>query len=730
MLQAKHKKKLDDLLTVCHKNLRKVNDELITKAFEMSLEAHKHDLRSSGEPYFGHPYEVAMVVAKEIALDDVSVACALLHDVVEDTEITIDDIRKEFGETIAEIVDGATKISNIFESHEITQAENYRKLLLSMVNDIRVMIIKFADRLHNMRTLEYLPPEKQLRIAKETLDIYAPFAHRFGLAKIKWELEDLAFKHLHRKEYEEIAHALNAKRREREHYIRKFTVPIENRLRQEALKFEIEGRPKHLYSIYNKMIKRNKPLDEIYDMFAVRIVLFTNDNNECFTVYGIVSEIYKPIPERFKNYISIPKKNGYQSLHTTVVGPEGKMVEVQIRTRQMHEIAERGVAAHWYYKENGSQAPLDKELENWINWVREMFEQKQGEEVSPKELIESFKLNLYQDEIYVFTPKGDLKILPKNATAIDFAFEIHSDVGFHTIGAKVNGRIVPLNTILRSGDQVEIITSKKQTPNRDWEQFAITHKAKAHIRRYLKDEERKIIEEGKELWEKKTKKAKLHINDDQLTEFIHTKRFDNLQAFYLAIKNEEIDADIVIAELTDKSKTAPSGVNVDSSASIFNKFVDTARNITSGIPIFGTKGNLLYGYARCCNPIPGDEIVGYVTTGEGIKIHRKNCKNIQTMLSTGEERIVHVEWPEATTSDFIAGIRISGDDRNGLLNEVTNAISNYDNTNIRSVNISTKDSLFDGQFVVYVKNTIHLNGIIERLKRIKSVTKVERFFDE
>ncbi|MEW6061437.1 MAG: bifunctional (p)ppGpp synthetase/guanosine-3',5'-bis(diphosphate) 3'-pyrophosphohydrolase [Bacteroidota bacterium] len=726
MLQAKYKKKLDDLLAVCHKNLRKVNDDLITKAFELSLEAHKYDLRSSGEPYFGHPYEVAMVVAKEIALDDVSVACALLHDVVEDTEITIDDIRKEFGDTIAEIVDGATKISNIFESHEITQAENYRKLLLSMVNDIRVMIVKFADRLHNMRTLEYLPPEKQQRIAKETLDIYAPFAHRFGLAKIKWELEDLAFKHLHRKEYEEIAHALNAKRREREHYIRKFVVPIENRLRQEGLKFSIEGRPKHLYSIYNKMIKRNKPFDEIYDMFAVRIILDTNDNNECFTVYGIVSEIYKPIPERFKNYISIPKKNGYQSLHTTVVGPEGKMVEVQIRTQQMHEVAERGVAAHWFYKENGSQAPLDKELENWINWVREMFEQKQGEEVSPKELIESFKLNLYQDEIYVFTPKGDLKILPKNATAIDFAFEIHSDVGFHTIGAKVNGRIVPLNTILRSGDQVEIITSKKQTPNRDWEKFAITHKAKTHIRRYLKEEERKLIEAGKEIWEKKLKKAKLHINDDELTEYVHTRRFDNLQAFYLAVKTEQVDVDVVISELTDKRTKINEQAKEDSSLSIFNKFVDTARSITSGISLFGTKGNLLYAYARCCNPIPGDEIVGYVTTGEGIKIHRKNCKNIQTMLNNGEERIVHVEWPEATTSDFIAGIRISGNDRSGLLNDVTNAISNYENTNIRSVNISTKDSLFDGQFVVNVKNTVHLNGIIERLRRVKNVTKVER----
>ena len=550
MVQPKYKKKLDDLLAICRKNLRSVNEDLITRAFELSLEAHKHDIRASGEPYFYHPYEVATVVAKEIALDDVSVACALLHDVAEDTDFSIKDIREEFGDTIADIVDGTTKITDIFRSHEITQAESYRKLLLSMVNDIRVMIVKFADRLHNMRTLEYLPIEKQQRLAKETLDIYAPFAHRFGLAKIKWELEDLAFKHLHRKEYEEIVHAIKAKRREREHYIRKFTVPIESHLKEGGYAFEIEGRPKHLYSIYNKMVKRNKPLDEIYDMFAVRIVLDTTDDNKCFSVYGIVSEIYKPVAERFKNYISIPKKNGYQSLHTTVIGPEGKMVEVQIRTKSMHEIAERGVAAHWMYKENAGT--LDKELENWVNWVREIFDQRTDE--TPKELMESFKLNLYQDEIYVFTPKGDLKILPKGATPIDFGFEIHSNVGSHTIGAKVNGRIVPLNTILQSGDQVEIITSKKQTPNADWEKFAVTHKAKSAVRHWIKEEERKHIEEGKELWDKKIKKAKLHINDDELTKFVHLQRINNTQDFYLGITTQTVDPDAMIGLLIEKTK--------------------------------------------------------------------------------------------------------------------------------------------------------------------------------
>jgi guanosine-3',5'-bis(diphosphate) 3'-pyrophosphohydrolase len=724
MVQAKYKKKLDDLLAICRKNLRSVDEDLITRAFELSLEAHKHDIRASGEPYFYHPYEVAMVVAKEIALDDVSVACALLHDVAEDTEFGIKDIREEFGDTIADIVDGATKITDIFRSHEITQAENYRKLLLSMVNDIRVMIVKFADRLHNMRTLEYLPAERQQRLAKETLDIYAPFAHRFGLAKIKWELEDLAFKYLHRKEYEDLAHAIKSKRREREHYIRKFIAPIENQLKASRFKFEIAGRPKHLYSIYNKMVTRGKPLDEIYDMFAVRIILDSGDNNDCFNVYGVVSEFYKPIPERFKDYISIPKKNGYQSIHTTVVGPEGKMVEVQIRTKAMHEIAERGVAAHWMYKEN--LTTIDRELENWVNWVREIFEQRSDE--TPKELLESFKLNLYQDEIYVFTPKGDLKILPKNATPVDFAYEIHSKIGSQTIGAKVNGRIVPLSTILRSGDQVEIITSKKQTPNADWEKFVVTHKAKSHIRRWIKEEMRKHVDEGKELWERRIKKAKLHINEDDLLKFLHQQRINTTQTFYLQLNQQALDPDTMIELLVERTKHPGSEeAKEELPPTLFKKFVSTARSMTSGISLFGSSDNFMHHYAKCCNPIPGDDIVGFVTRGEGIKIHRRNCRNVLAMRLNDEERLVEVSWPAASEADFIAGVRISGDDRTGLLNDITHTISTYNNTNIRSVNVTTKDSMFEGQFILYVKNTEHLNDIIDKLKKIKGIVRVERF---
>jgi RelA/SpoT family (p)ppGpp synthetase len=725
MIDNKYKKKLDDLLVVCRKNLRTVDEDLITRAFSLSLEAHKNNLRASGEPYFIHPYEVAMVVAKEIALDDVSVASALLHDVVEDTDFELKDVRAEFGDAVADIVDGATKITDIFESHEVTQAESYRKLLLSMVNDIRVILIKFADRLHNMRTLEYLPSEKRLRLAKETLEIYAPFAHRFGLAQIKWELEDLSFKNLHPREYEQIARQLRSKRREREHYINRFVQPIKKRLVEDNLKFEVEGRPKHIFSIYNKMLRRNKPIEEIYDLFAVRLIIDTQDNSDCFIAYSIVTEIYKPIPERFKDYISVPKKNGYQSIHTTVIGPDGRMVEVQIRTRAMHEIAERGVAAHWIYKE--SKSSLDKELSNWINWVREIFEQKNDE--TPKEMLESFKLNLYQDEIYVFTPKGDLKILPRNSTPIDFAFEIHSNVGYHCIGAKVNGRIVPLNTGLRSGDQVEIITSKNQTPNPDWEQSAVTHKAKAHIRRFIREESRKRAEEGKDLWDKKIKRRKISISKEEFDKFLHSLKFNDAQDFYLAITDQKVGVDTLVEQYVIRMKHPVTGdaIQAADSETLFSKFINTARDITSGISILGMNDNFMHQYAKCCNPIPGDEIIGFVTIGEGIKIHRKDCKNVISLRLAESARMVDVNWPPTNDADFMTGIHIGGENRPALLSDITHAISTYQNTNIRSVNMDSQGAVFDGKFIIYVKDTEYLTRIIEKIKRIPGIQSVERF---
>jgi RelA/SpoT family (p)ppGpp synthetase len=598
-------------------------------------------------------------------------------------------------------------------------------VLLSMVNDIRVMLVKFADRLHNMRTLEYLPPERRLRMAKETLDIYAPFAHRFGLAQIKWELEDLSFKHIHPQEYEQISRQLRSKRREREHYINRFVQPLKQRLTDEGLNFEIAGRPKHLYSIYNKMLKRNKPLEEIYDLFAVRIVLDTNENSDCFFVYGVVTELYKPIPERFKDYISIPKKNGYQSIHTTVIGPDGRMVEVQVRTKAMHDVAERGVAAHWMYKEN--KASLDQELESWISWVREIFDQKDAN--TPRELMESFKLNLYQDEIYIFTPKGDLKILPRGATPVDYAFEIHSNVGMHCIGAKVNGRIVPLNTLLRSGDQVEIITSKNQSPNPGWEKFVVTHKAKSHIRRIIREASIKRADEGKELWEKKIKRRKVQVPQEDLDKFLHSLKYNDQIEFFTAIADQKVELDSLVEQFVLRTKTpnAEGGETEIPNDTLFDKFVNTARDITSGISLFGMNDNFMHQYAKCCNPIPGDEIVGFVTTGEGIKIHRKECRNIISLRLAESARVVDVSWPQTNTVDFIAGLHITGEDRPGLLSDITHAIAGYQNTNIRSANVDSKGTFFDGKIIVYVKDTLHLSRVVDKVKKVQGVLAVERY---
>jgi len=714
--------KLNHLLDVCRTNLYTFNEEMIKRAFEFSWNAHvKGKPRASGEPYFSHPFEVALVVAKEIPLDDISVAAALLHDVVEDTPYDLKAVSAEFGDEIAEIVDGVTKISGAVESHDISRAENYRKMLLSMAKDVRVILVKFADRLHNMRTLTFLAPEKQERIARETLEIYAPLAHRFGLAKVKWEFEDLAFKYLNASDYEYISRKLQARRREREGYIRKFIQPIKERLEGEESKFEITGRPKHIYSIYNKMVKRGKPIEEIYDLFAVRVVLDTQDKNDCFTVYGIVSEIYTPVPERFKDYISVPKQNGYQSIHTTVVGPAGKMVEVQIRTKQMDEIAERGVAAHWKYKEGVKES--DRNLEEWISWVREILDQPAvSSDDAASSFLEGFKLDLYQDEIYVFTPKGELQILPKGSTPVDFAFEIHSQIGTHCVGAKVNGRIVPLSTKLGSGDQIEIITSSNQNVNPDWEKFVVSRKAKSHIRRWLNEEARKKAAEGEETWSKRLKKNKLSISEEDFAKLLHDMKFDNPQKFYTAISDEEIEPEKLIARLKQQKSLREAG----EPAKPAQTFVEIARKASDGIVVDGSRSEWKVSYAKCCNPIPGDEIVGFVTTGEGIKIHRKSCSNVGRMDGPAKERIVEATWPGESSGLFVAGVTISGLDRPGILTEVTHAITNYQNTNIRSVSAEVRSAIFEGQVIIYVKDRDHLDRLIDKLKKIDGVTRVDR----
>ena len=720
------------LLSEGRRQLSRFDAPAVEKAFRFCVDAHKNDVRATGEPYYTHPLQVALIVIREIPLDDISVMAALLHDVVEDTSYSLKDIEVEFGREVAAIVDGATKISDVFESREITQAENYRKLLLSLVNDVRVILVKFADRLHNMRTIEGLPLKRQERMAHETLELYAPFAHRFGLGNIKWELEDLAFKVLNREAYDDIKKQLNTSREDRKTFIDQFAKPIAEHLKSHGLKFEINGRPKHLYSIYKKMVAQGKTLDELYDLFAVRIILETSDNNDCFLAYGIVSEIYRPVPERFKNYISMPKKNGYRSLHTTVIANDGKKVEVQIRTREMHEFAERGVAAHFRYKAGtGATASWvdSKDLEEWANWVRDIFENA-GEEAA-EQLLESFKLNLYQDEIYVFTPRGELRILPKGATPIDFAFDIHSEVGAKCIGAKVNGRIVPLDHKLATGDQVEILTSRNQSPHQDWIKSAATHKARTHIRRILNEERRQTVLNGRELFEKKAKKAGLTINDDDLLKIVVQLKYDNRTEFYAAIGSGAIDAEravsLVQQALSPQAKEAAE--NVEESFT-FDKFSETARDNTNGVFIVGDKtpsSRVMFSYARCCNPVPGDDIIGLVTIGSGIKVHRKSCHNVRELTEKLKPRVVELSWNKRPSGEFLAAVKITGDDRAGMLNDITSAVLSVANTNIRGVNIDAFDSLFEGILTVYVSNTDHLDQIFQKLKKIKGVRVVERF---
>jgi len=739
MFSTFYKKKLDELLYYSHRNLpvTPANDKLITNAFRLAYEAHKNDKRASGEPFFSHPYDVALILAKEIPLDAVSIASALLHDVVEDTKFTLNDIRAEFGDEVAEIVNGATKIEGMFENYEMKQVESYKKMLLSMTSDIRVILIKFADRLHNLRTLEFLSTAKQLRLAQETLEIYAPLAHRFGLSSVKTELEDLSFKFLDRKAYDEIAKKLKEKKREREKFIKKFIEPINERLKAEGYKFEINGRAKHLHSIYKKLISRNKTFDELYDLFAVRIIIDTKNKNDCFSVYGICSEIYIPVPERFKDYISLPKQNNYQSIHTTLVSKEGRMVEVQIRTKEMHEIAEKGIAAHWKYKENTSLQ--DANLETWMRRIRESMELS-SKDATSSQVLESFKLNLYQNEIYCFTPKGDLKIIPAGSTAIDFAFEIHTEIGLRCIGAKVNGKIVNLDSLLKSGDQIEILTSKNQTPKLDWEKFVVTHKAKSDIRKYFNTERRRLIQNGKDIWEKKIKKHKIHLNDEGLSRVIHKLKYKDTGHFYFSISQDEYKANEVINILSDRTKmqsleqkpVIAEEAKLNENISVnFDKFVKEARTSKNGIMLGnGSKQNingLKYDFAKCCNPIPGDEVIGFISYEKGIRIHRKICKNMLNLFLKEPERIIPINWNETDGNDFTGGIKIIGEDRPGILNQITKTISKNFNSNIRSVDIKTRSSMFEGTLILSIQNLKQLNQIIEKINSQEGVFSVERF---
>ena len=625
-----YERRLRVLLEHCERNLPSVDEGLIRRAFRVAYWAHRHDRRASGELYISHPLEVALIPAKDIRMDDVTVAAALLHDTVEDTDLSLDLLRSEFGDEVARITDGVTKIGSVFETRALGRAENVRKLMLSMASDVRVILVKFADRLHNMRTLGAVPPEKQLRIAAETQDLFAPLAHRFGLHEVKTELEDLSLKYLHPEAFRSIANGLNAKRRQRERFIEQFIQPVQAELEEAGFDFEIYGRPKSITSIHNKMRRQGVTLDEVYDLFAIRVILNTagkQGREDCWRVYSVLTAQYPPIDGRFRDFISKPKSNGYQSLHTTVMSPEGRAVEVQIRTAEMHEVAERGVAAHWKYKEAPSgdgEAPAgagDARIDEMYAWVRDLLENPSPDDAG--EFVKQFQLNLYDEEIYVFTPQGDLVTLPRGATPVDFAFQIHTEVGFHCIGAKADGKMVPLSYRLQSGEQVEILTSKRQSPNPDWASFVVTHKAQARIRHWINERRRKAVAHGRELLDKKLDRAKL-APDEQAINRIATKlKFASAQQLFYEIGTGQYDPADAVQALKHGMTPEPEEDDVPEGVSPALLEVDEidfredARERAGGRTALVIEGerhtDLAVEYAGCCGPIPGDDVFGFLS---------------------------------------------------------------------------------------------------------------------
>ncbi|NTW48492.1 MAG: bifunctional (p)ppGpp synthetase/guanosine-3',5'-bis(diphosphate) 3'-pyrophosphohydrolase, partial [Chlorobiales bacterium] len=707
-IEEEHYVKLNEILELCRLKLRQYDEALIRRAFFLCYRAHSQEKRASGEPFFYHPVEVAKILLTEIPLDDVSVVAALLHDVVEDTDYTYDDLREEFGEEVAGIVGGLTKISGIFDNREIKEAESFRKMLLSMIHDIRVILIKFCDRLHNMRTLDALPPHRQIKIAIETRDIYAPFAHRFGLSKIKIELENLALKYIDREAFDSLTENLKMTRAEREKYLERVMEPIRSVLRKHNFIFDVTGRPKHLYSIYNKMRQRGKAFDEIYDIYGIRVIIDSENSSDCFAAYGYITQLFPPVPERFKDFISVPKHNGYQSLHTTILGPGGRMIEAQIRTRRMHEFAENGIAAHWRYKERVSKH--DQAIDQMLKWAKELIEDSD----SAASFMEGFKLNLYHDEIYVFTPKGDMKVLPYSATPVDFAFEIHTEIGMRCIGAKVNGKIVALHTRLKSGDQVEIITSKSQRPKSDWEKFVVTHKAKVKIKQAINEDRRKLIEEGRSIWNKMVSKTKKILKDNEIVKLAKGHGISTPADFFKGLASNEIDGEALLKKLETKEVEGKQK-DVKTNEAIYDKFLTEARQSNKEVADSGTGdvvieglGNIAYSYAMCCNPVPGDDVIGFVTAAQGVRIHRRNCPNITNEKILKSEKLVNVDWRKGNNSQFLAGLKIFGEDKIGITNHITQVILKFD-VNIRGITLNAKDGMFEGAVVVYVKNVEAIN---------------------
>jgi len=710
------------LLRACKPTMQKGDKKMIRRAFDMALESHQDMRRKSGEPYIYHPIAVAQIAAEEIGLGTTSIVCALLHDVVEDTDITLEDIEREFGKKIAKIIDGLTKISGVFDYNSSLQAENFRKMLLTLADDVRVILIKLADRLHNMRTMDFMPRDKQLKISSETVYLYAPLAHRLGLYIMKSELEDLSMKYMEPATYKSIARQLNEKRAERENFVKDFIEPIDEILNEQDLKADIYGRPKSINSIWTKMRKKNIPFNEVYDLFAIRIILDSkpeNEKSDCWKAYSIVTDLYRPNPDRLRDWISSPKANGYESLHTTVMGPRGQWVEVQIRTRRMNEIAEKGFAAHWKYKESSSDSGLDQ----WIHKIRELLS---NPEANALDFLDDFKMNLFSDEIFIFTPKGSLIQLPINATALDFAFEIHTDIGASCIGAKVNHKLVPLAHKLQNGDQVEIITSSKQTPKEDWLSFVVTAKAKSKIKSALKEEKRKVAEEGKEILERKLKSLKITYNTDNLYKLTYYFKLPSTLDMFYNVATGIIDlkqlkefaaSEKVVENKPEKPEPLP-----------IEGFLKKAKGKDSDTLLIGEDLQKIdYKLSTCCNPIPGDDVFGFVTVSEGIKIHRTNCPNAAKLMANYGYRIVKAKWDSQKELAFLTGLRITGIDDVGLINSITSVISSDFKVNMRSITVDSYEGIFDGSIMVYVNDTEHLNSLIARLKEVKGVTSVTRF---
>jgi guanosine-3',5'-bis(diphosphate) 3'-pyrophosphohydrolase len=709
------------LLRACKPTMDKGDKKLIRLAFDIALEAHKDMRRKTGEPYILHPLSVAQIAAEEIGLGTTAIVCALLHDVVEDTHLTLEDIENTFGKKVASIIDGLTKISGVFDQGSSLQAENFRKMLLTLSDDVRVILIKLADRLHNMRTLDSMPREKQLKIASETAYLYAPLAHRLGLYSIKIELEDLAMKYTEPEIYTELSEKLQQTKRERTKFINEFLEPIKEELDKQEFKYEIKGRSKSVHSIWTKMKKQGVSFEEIYDLFAIRVILDTELEDEkamCWKAYSVITDFYHPNPDRLRDWISTPKANGYESLHTTVMGPSGRWVEVQIRTRRMDEIAEKGYAAHWKYKESAAETALDE----WIHRIRELLE---NPESNALDFVDEFKLNLFSDEIFVFTPTGELITLPSSATTLDFAFEIHTDIGSKCIGAKVNHRLVPLSHILRSGDQVEILTSSKQTPKEDWLNYVVTAKAKSKIKSALKEEKKRIGEDGKETLQRKFRHLKLDFNNENINELLaYYKIPSSLELFYRIAKGV-LDIQDLKEFVQDKGTIKPKTPHRIEPQSL-ETIVKNVRGSSDMLVIGESLEKIDYKLSPCCSPIPGDDVFGFITINEGIKIHRVNCPNAIQLMSNYAYRIVKAKWTNQQQIAFLAGIKITGIDQVGVVSKISKVISSELKVNMRSISIDSNDGIFEGTIMLFVHDTHHLDKLTQKLKAVQGILTVSR----